>query len=315
MLLQRPYTGADLPALQAAQAGWIAVAGPCGYCHVGELAHRIYENLRGRRPVGELVRLWEQAGRIVGVAICGRFDAAFDLFAAPELRGTPHERAMLMSACATTAAHLRHLGQANAALLSDVFGCDTTRQMLLTELGFAAYRQWDDLTQRDLEGPLPKVALPAGFRLRQATLDDAAGLALARNAAFGSDWSAAQYRDEVMRKPGYDPARELVAVASDGQIAAFTVLWLDPLNQSGHFEPVGTHPAFQRRGLARALMAMALRQMQHQGMRTATVAHDATNQPARALYRSLGFQKIGETLGYRRAPSREETDDWTPPAL
>lgn len=306
-LESRPYADADLPALQAAQAGWIAAAGPCGYCHVGELAHRIYENLRGRRPVGELVRLWERSGRTVGVAICGRFEAAFDLFVAPELRGSAQERAMLADACATTAAHLRRLGQADTALLSDVFGCDAPRQALLAGLGFVRYRQWDDLTARGLDGPLPEAAPPPGFRLRQASLDDAAGLALARNAAFGSDWSAAQYRDEVMLKPGYDPARELVAVAPDGQIAAFSVVWLDPLNQTGHFEPVGTHPAFQRRGLARALMASALRELRRQGMRTASVAHDATNQPARALYRSLGFQTIDQTLGYRRPADHEET--------
>jgi ribosomal protein S18 acetylase RimI-like enzyme len=299
----RPYADDDLPALQAALAGWIASAGVCGYCHIGELPHRIYENLRGRLPVGELVQIWEDAGRIAGVAICGRFGAAFDVFAAPELRGAGQERAMLEAACATTRRLMPRLGAEGQPVITDVFGCDDTRKAQLAALGFAPYRQWDDITERSLEGALPEASLPEGFRVRCAAPGDYAQLAAVRNAAFGAGWSPEQYRDEVMRKPGYEPERELVAVAPGGQIAAFTVIWPDALNRTGLFEPVGTHPEFQRLGLARALMAVAMRQMRREGMRTATVAHDATNQPARALYRSLGFQKTGETFGYQQGAS------------
>ncbi|MFC7722501.1 hypothetical protein [Nonomuraea recticatena] len=88
-LTMRPYSDADLPVLQDTFARWIAEAGRCGYDHVGELPHRIYENLRGRRPVGSLVHLWEDASRIVGLAVNLRFGSAFDVFAAPSLRGSP----------------------------------------------------------------------------------------------------------------------------------------------------------------------------------------------------------------------------------
>ena len=81
----RPYADADLPRLQAALAGWRREAGPCGYCHVGDLAFRIYEELRGRRPVGELVQVWEDGGAVAGVAICPRFGWAFDVFVSPAL--------------------------------------------------------------------------------------------------------------------------------------------------------------------------------------------------------------------------------------
>ena len=87
-LRSRAYTDEDLPRLQAALAGWIREAGACGYCHVGELPHRIYEHLRGRRPVGELVHVWEDGGAVVGMAINLRFDCTFDVFASPSRRGT-----------------------------------------------------------------------------------------------------------------------------------------------------------------------------------------------------------------------------------
>src|SRR5215831_12803654 len=40
----RPYSDTDMPRLQDTVAGWIAEAGSCGYDHIGELPHRIYED-------------------------------------------------------------------------------------------------------------------------------------------------------------------------------------------------------------------------------------------------------------------------------
>ena len=91
----RPYADTDLPLLQEAVANWISVAGRCGYDHVGELPHRIYENLRGRWPVGDVVHLWDDAEGLAGIAITMRFGVAFDVFAAPRLRGGAAEREML----------------------------------------------------------------------------------------------------------------------------------------------------------------------------------------------------------------------------
>lgn len=81
-LTWRSYQDADLPDLQAAVASWIREAGRCEYDHIGELPHRIYENLRGRRPVGELVQVWGGADGVAGIAINMRMGCCFDVFAA-----------------------------------------------------------------------------------------------------------------------------------------------------------------------------------------------------------------------------------------
>jgi mycothiol synthase len=296
-LRARPYTDADLPMLQETVAGWIAVAGRCAYDHVGELPHRIYENLRGRRPVGDLVQVWEDRGWVMGIEINLRFGCAFDVFVAPILRGTLVEVAMLRHAAHITG---MYASPAEEFVLTDLFDCDTMRAQVLAGLGFERFRTWDDVNERDLAGEVPEVSVPEGFVIRSARLEDAEALAQAHNGAFDDDWTGPQYRAEVMEKPGYDLSREIVVEAPDGRIAAFCVYWTDSLNRLGHFEPVGTHPDFHRRGLARAAMAHGLREMQAAGMTQVTVNHNAENLPAARLYESLGFAKVGQTSGYRR---------------
>lgn len=296
MLTMRPYTDADLPWIQETVAEWIAGAGRCAYDHIGELPHRIYENIRGRRPTGEVVHVWEDGGRLAGLTVNTRFENAFDVFTAPDLRGTQAEADMIEAACETT-------GRGEDEVLTDVFDCDTARIEVLERLGFTRFRTWDDVNEAALTD-LPAPSPPPGFTLRAARLADADELARARNSAFDSEWTGAQYRDEVMLKPGYDVDREIVAESPDGRIASFLVYWVDRRNAIGHFEPVGTHADYHRLGLARATMLHAMHRMRALGLTTVTVNHDAENVPARRLYAALGFKKTHETFGYRRSTRR-----------
>lgn len=288
----RPYRSADMPRLQAAVASWIASAGRWGYDHIGELPHRVHENLRGRDPSG-LVHVWESGSELTGLTIAGRFGNAFDCFVAPSLRGTDAEREMIAFAVETT----RH-ASGSAEILTDAFDRDTVRASVLADLGFERFRTWDDVRERPLTGSFSG-PVPDGFRIRPATFADAPGLAEARNHSFdGSDWTPDQYA-AFMRAPGYSPDREIVAEASDGRIAAYTVCWTDPLNHLGHFEPVGTHADFRRLGLAAAVMRQGMAEMREQGMTRATVNHNAENEAARRLYEGLGFEREYVTYGFR----------------
>jgi mycothiol synthase len=300
----RPYTDADMPRLQDAMAGWIAEAGRCGYDHIGELPHRIYgEHRPGGRPVGELVRVWEDGDEIAGLAINGRFGSAFDVFAAPAVRGTSAEREMLRTAAAATAALTT-----GRYVSTDLFDCDSTRIRVLNALGFTHFRTWDHVNEVDLTGPVPEPRVPDGYAVRPARMSDADGLAEARNSSFDEDWTGERYRSGFMTKPGYDPDQEIVVAAPDGRIAAFTICWVDARNRMGHFEPVGTHRDFRRRGLARAAMLYAMRRMAERGITMASVNHNAENVPARKLYESIGFVRRYETYGFRRETAAIKAD-------
>jgi len=91
----------------------------------------------------------------------------------------------------------------------------------------------------------------------------------------------------VQRAPLYRRDLDLVAVAPGGDLAAFCTLWFDDVTRTAAFEPVGTHPDHQRRGLGRALMAEGLRRVAGLGATLCTVG--SYSEPAGALYASLGF--------------------------
>lgn len=59
---------------------------------------------------------------------------------------------------------------------------------------------------------------------------------------------------------------------------------------------VAVHPAWQGRGIARALTEAALEEMSARGGRWAGLEVEADNQQARWLYERLGFREVGRTL-------------------
>lgn len=295
----RKYTDDDLPRLQAALASWIQEAGDCGYCHVGELVYRIYTNIQ-ELPVHDLVQVWEDESGIMGFTINLRFDNAFEVYTSPKYRGTDDEIKLLQSAADMTRGFMKQVGRKEKTLIMDVWDCDETRKKLLNQLGFEEYKLWGYYQERSLSVSIPEPSLADGFTIRGATMADDAQLAAVHNGAFGSDWTPEAYRDALMHKPGYDPQREIVVVAPEGQFAAFTIMWLDAVNKVGLFEPVGTHRDFHRQGLGRALMLHVLHIMKASGMETAKVGHDAENLAAQGLYQSIGFTKKYHTLGYKK---------------
>ena len=77
-------------------------------------------------------------------------------------------------------------------------------------------------------------------------------------------------------------------------MAASTIMWLDEVNQSAQFEPVGTHPGYRRLGLGTAMLWHGMRLARQAGAAHMTVvARGAPGLPAaRGLYYGVGFRKF-----------------------
>jgi ribosomal protein S18 acetylase RimI-like enzyme len=93
-----------------------------------------------------------------------------------------------------------------------------------------------------------------------------------------------------IQSPVYRPEMDLVAIAPDGQAAAFCNAWLDFTNRVGLFEPVGTQPEFRRMGLGKAVLAEGMRRMMAYGMQTVIVCAEEDNPAAQSLFQSAGFE-------------------------
>ncbi|MFF9391055.1 GNAT family N-acetyltransferase [Streptomyces griseoluteus] len=100
---------------------------------------------------------------------------------------------------------------------------------------------------------------------------------------------------------GYEPE------APDGTMAASTIRWLDHMNKTVEFEPVGAHPAYRRRGLARATMLHGMRLARAAGATHATVVClGAPSHPkARGLYHGLGFRELSRDAPLIKSADRE----------
>ncbi|MCI0476857.1 MAG: GNAT family N-acetyltransferase, partial [Anaerolineales bacterium] len=76
--------------------------------------------------------------------------------------------------------------------------------------------------------------------------------------------------------------------------------WVDRANKVGEFEPVGTRPAFERRGLARAALLEGMARMKTRGAETALVSTGGAETGAIRLYESVGFKIVNREVTFTR---------------
>lgn len=152
---------------------------------------------------------------------------------------------------------------------------------------------WTQLNRRDL-ADIQSPVLPEGFHFRTADEVGPAAAVQAHLAAWAPSTYSAQAYEDVRATAAYRGDLHILVEAPDGTMAASTIMWFDPANKSVEFEPVGTHPAYRRQGLASAMMLHAMHQARTAGATHATVVClGAQGHPsARALYYSLGFREI-----------------------
>ncbi|BCJ36992.1 hypothetical protein Athai_44950 [Actinocatenispora thailandica] len=153
------------------------------------------------------------------------------------------------------------------------------------------------LNQRALS-EIEQPVLPDGFSIRTADETGAAAAVQAHLDAWSpSGYTAQSYRD-VRATAAYRGELHLLVEAPDGTMAASTIMWYDPANRSIEFEPVGTHPQYRRRGLARAVMLAGMHRARAAGARHATVVCDGSpdNPGPFRTYQGLGFREISRDV-------------------
>ena len=159
--------------------------------------------------------------------------------------------------------------------------------------------------ERSLSTIIPEVTLPSHYRIRNIQGEgEIYRRAAAAYNAFGSSRHFEEYwprYQRFMRSPVYNPTFDLVTESPEGNFASFCIVWPDPVNHIGLFEPVGTHSEFQRRGLGRAVLTEGLRSLQKWGMNRAMVCAEHDNTAAIQLYQAVGFEMKQKLLTYTKS--------------
>ena len=171
---------------------------------------------------------------------------------------------------------------------------DPLRQDLLTRRGYSKSKWLPEYQRRrKMSEPIPDFQPAEGYTIR-ALGDESEHpkRSWVSWKAFHPDEPDEKYEGwgwyrNVQRAPLYRRDLDLIAVAPNGEHAAFATLWFDDVTRTAAFEPVGTHPDHQRKGLGKALMAEGLRRVRDLGATLCTV--NSYSERAGNLYASMGF--------------------------
>lgn len=153
---------------------------------------------------------------------------------------------------------------------------------------------------RPLLEPIVEQPLPGGFSLRFARGEEEVEVLVElHRAAFGTQNMTVEVRLAIMRTAGYARELDLLAVAPDGELAAFCICSLES-PETGWTDPLGVRPRYQRLGLGGAIVSAGLAALQARGAREARLGTSSENLPMQRLAESLGFTVISEKLWFSK---------------
>jgi len=156
--------------------------------------------------------------------------------------------------------------------------------------------QFDLLTQ-----PLPPApSLPEGFEIQ--SMADENDLAK-RCEIFGRgfnhpdplEWPSILSYASLQQMPDYHPEQDIIITAPDGSFVAFSLIWFDPPNKLASLEPVGTHPDYRRKGLAREAIYEGMRRVRQRGAEKVIVGSD------QLFYQAIGFEICERRIRFDKA--------------
>lgn len=241
----------------------------------------------------DAIHLWEVDGEIVAMLNPdGRGEAFFQIH--PDFRDEIPTSQMLDIA---EQKFQELTSNGKKELIIWVNEADAGMKKILAKRGYARSEySAEHMRRRSFTQPIPDSVHSSGYIVR--ALGDESELP-ARSwlswKAFHPNEPDAKYQGwewykNVQRVPLYRRDLDIVAIASDGELAAFCTVWLDDVTRTAVFEPVGTHPNHQKRGLGKAVMSEGLHRAQKLGASLATVSSYGT--AAHALYESMGFTEF-----------------------
>lgn len=232
----------------------------------------------------DLLRLWEVDGSLAAWSWTNGGQVHWEIWTVDPASDGPLLAAILEAAIADTP----------GALLAWATETDAVTLDVIARSGFRpAERRMSQFQRRvDDDAPIIDAAVPVGYRIR--SVDGPAEVEArmtVHRAAFAPSKMTVEKYGRLTSLPHYRFEDDLVVEAPDGSLAAFAMAWWDPIARVGEYEPVGTHPDHQRRGLGRALLTHGLRRYRDLGAGLVQVYSNTDNAASEGLYQAVGFER------------------------
>lgn len=262
------------------------------YVHTGDLSWWMFCDDYDEDHWCNHICIWEQDGKPIGWSMIDPDWYSFDVYLLPMMGGSKEETYILDWTIHRLSEAVRENGgqQIRTVWVSEH---DKKRISQLEKRGFVRDADFMWYMEHPLNAQIPEMKAPEDFIIRSVRgEDDICQRAAASYNAFGSSKHFDEYwlrYQRFMQSPVYNPNFDLVTEAPDGQFASFCIIWPDPVNHIGLFEPVGTHKRYQQQGLGRAVVTEGLRQLKNWGMEQAMVCTEHDNQAAIRMYEAVGF--------------------------
>ena len=167
---------------------------------------------------------------------------------------------------------------------------DSELRALVAASGYLSRTEQSGISWMDLEHRPVPASIPDGFRLVDRATRTDRPHPMHRRSGESVD-------DRLRQCSLYDPWLDLAVESTDGEVAGYALFWFDPVTKVGLLEPMRVEEAYQRRGLARALIGVGLERLAERGAARAKVGFGS--EAVLKLYTGSGFRRASMTTPYR----------------
>ena len=257
------------------------------FCRLENWRYRIHSLKLREDPLylSSLAHLWRhESGNLIGVTICEGNLNAIHIISHIEHKYIEREILKWIE---------ENWSQDKILVMTYVDASDDVRKDSLLSHGYRFEREADYMRLYDLSKVKLDCDLEAGYCVKDIITDrNFRARATTIHKAFTPDYEPRTddlyYWESTRGAPGYRPRLELAAIGQNGEHAAACLGWVDEGNRLGEVEPVGTHPDFQRRGFARAVIIECFKRMKDMGISHAYISSAPEPDPSNRLYEKFG---------------------------
>jgi ribosomal protein S18 acetylase RimI-like enzyme len=284
-----------------------------GWLHPGDVTWRLYQNL-STTPDSELRIISDGSGTAVALVEVPDPDCFYVHMPQGSAGAAASAAADLAEVMRFAAERVEEelrsipVGEGEDApkvIETEVLSVQPCAGEILRDLGFTSVESPNyRLNGQPLGDDLPAPVLQNGATVRHVRADAAdlqERVDLHRDVWNPSKFDLAGYQ-RLRTKPLYRADLDLVVETADGELAAYCIVWWDPVTKTGEFEPVGTAERFRGQGYGKAVLREGMRRLRELGATYATVINsmDEKYAPSRALYPSAGFMPVAMFERYTR---------------